>query len=198
MAYLYVADRSTCPNAKDVCDWNQPPRFEQDVVPMAEAFFQNNLDGSLVPEMKGKIDLVLTRRPKPYADVDLPFEVYVGHGKTMPVGEYMKSHPHPTYVAMEERLRDLAVGPRGERAGDILLLAHNGDRDELNDRYYFAALYRSWHGSPSRQDSEIPFIVAHAGESTESLHTRVARILGPVPRQEKVTDVLLDLRAGTR
>ena len=196
MAYVYVADRSMCPKEKDVCNWSRPPRYEEDVIPMAEAFYRNNEDGSLVPAMKGTLDLVLTRKPKPYLEVDLPFEVYVGNGKTVPVGEYLREHPHPTYVAVEQRLRDLAVGKHGERAGDVLLLAHNGDRATPEERYYFAARYRSWHGSPSRQDSEIPFIVAHPHRDSASLGAQIERILGEEPRQQKVTDVLLELREG--
>ena len=198
MAYVYVADRSMCPKEKDVCSWSRPPRYEEDVIPMAEAFYRNNEDGSLVPAMKGTLDLILTRRPKPYLEIDLPFEVYVGSGKTVPVAEYLKDHPHPTYVAVEQRLRDLAVGKRGERAGDVLLLAHNGDRATPEERYYFAARSRSWHGSPSRQDSEVPFIVAHPHRDSASLKAQVERILGDTPRQQKVTDVLLELRDGKR
>ena len=197
MAYVYVADRSTCANRKEVCDWKKPPRYEQDVLPLAEAFFKNNQDGSTAPGMKGALDMVLTRRPKPYDDIDLPFEVYVGSGKTMPLADYLQAHPHPTYVAMEERLRDLAVGVRGERAGDILLLAHDGDRAKPDERFYFAGRYHSWHGSPSRKDSEIPFIVANPKRSSASLRAQVNRILGAEPhRQQKVTDVLLELREG--
>jgi hypothetical protein len=114
------------------------------------------------------------------------------------VGEYLRDHPHPTYVAVEQRLRDLAVGKHGERAGDVLLLAHNGDRATPEERYYFAARYRSWHGSPSRQDSEVPFIVAHPHRDSEALRAQVERILGIEPRQQKVTDVLLELREGKR
>ena len=196
MAYVYVADRSMCPKEKDVCTWIRPPRYEEDVIPMAEAFYRNNEDGSLVPAMKGTLDLILTRRPKPYLEIDLPFEVYVGGGKTVPVGEYLRDHPHPTYVAVDQRLRDLAVGKHGERAGDVLLLAHNGDRATPEERYYFAARYRSWHGSPSRQDSEVPFIVAHPHRDAGSLRAQIEGILGEVPRQQKVTDVLLELREG--
>jgi hypothetical protein len=198
MAYVYLADRSMCPKEKDVCNWSRPPRYEEDVIPMAEAFYRNNEDGSLVPAMKGTLDLILTRRPKPYLEIDLPFEVYAGNGKTIPVGEYLREHPHPTYVAVEQRLRDLAVGPHGERAGDVLLLAHNGDRATPEERYYFAARYRSWHGSPSRQDSEIPFIVAHPHRESGALRVQVERILGQDPRQQKVTEVLLELRDGKR
>jgi Type I phosphodiesterase / nucleotide pyrophosphatase len=197
-AFAYVADRSTCQKAKDVCDWSKPPRYEEDVVPLAEAFYKNNHDGALLPHMKGTLDLVLTRRPKPHAETDLPFEVYVGGGKTVPVGEYLKEHPHPTYIAVEARLRDLAVGPYGERAGDVMLLAHNGDRETPDERFYFAARYRSWHGSPSRRDSEIPLIVAHPGQTSAVLRARVQRVLGAEPRQEKITDLLLDLRSDAR
>jgi hypothetical protein len=195
-AYAYVADRSTCVHAKEVCDWSKPPRYEEDVLPLAEAFFKNNHDGALVPHLKGTLDLVLTRRPKPFKEIDAPFEVYVGGGKTVPVPEWLKEHPHPTYVLTDARLRDLAVGPHGERAGDVMLIAHNGDRDTPDERFYFAARYRSWHGSPSRQDSEVPLIVGHPGMPAAALGARVQRVLGAEPRQEKVTDLLLDLRYG--
>lgn len=196
MAYVYLADRSGCPTDKDVCDWKQPPRYEEDVLAAADAFYENNEDGSIVPQMRGVLDMILTRRPKPYAQVDAPFEVYVGKGKTVPVDAYLKEHPHPTYVAVDARLRDLGVGPHGERAGDVLLLAHNGDRDKPQDRYYFAAPYRSWHGSPSRQDSELPFIVANPLQSSAAIGNYVKGVLGDRPFQQKVSDVLLGLRMG--
>jgi len=195
MAYVYLADRSKCP-APARCDWKQPPRYEEDVLAAAEAFSSNDATGSLVPQVKGALDLVLVRRPKPYAEVDAPFEVYVGKGKTQSVPDYLRTHPHPTYVELDLRLRALAVGKHGERAGDILLLAHNGDRERVEDRYYFAPPYRSWHGSPSRRDSELPFIVARSTETTASIRGIVEPVLGKIPLQDKTTDVLLRLRLG--
>lgn len=47
--------------------------------------------------------VVLTRRPKAWEEVDLPFEVYVGNKKTMRLGEWLAADPHPAYVAMEPR-----------------------------------------------------------------------------------------------
>lgn len=196
MAYVYLANRALCPGSTDVCDWKQPPRYAEDVLAAAEAFYKNNEDGSLTPAMKDALDMILVRRPRPYAQVDLPFEVYVGDGKTMQVDVWLHEHPHPTYVYVEERLRDLAVGRYGERAGDILLLAHNGDRDRPEDRFYFAQPYRSWHGSPSKQDSEIPLIVANSTHGAAEIGAYVSKLLGDRPFQQKVTDVLLGLRAG--
>jgi hypothetical protein len=195
VAFIYVADRSSC-TSKHVCDWKKPPRYEEDVLPLAEAFFKNNSDGSFSKRMQGALDLILTRKPKPFEEQDLPFEVYVGDGKTMPVAAFLQAHPHPTYVELDVRLRDLAVGPHGERAGDIMLIAHNGDRDTPDERYYFASPYHSWHGSPSRQDSEVPLIVANPTRDSAEIRERVAAVLGPTPRQQKVTDLLLSIRAG--
>jgi hypothetical protein len=196
MAFVYVADRSTCTEKGKPCNWERAPRYREDVLVAAEAFHSANEDGLLVPGMKGTLDLVLTREPRPWAEDDLPFQVYAGKGETVPVKQWLAEHPHPDYVAVDERLRDLAVGPHGERAGDVLLLAHNGDRAKPEDRYYFAAPYRSWHGSPSKKDSEVPFIVANPQEQRSAIAARVRAVLGEVPRQQKVTDVILSLRLG--
>jgi hypothetical protein len=61
-------------------------------------------------------------------------------------------------------------------------------------RYYFASFYHSWHGSPSRQDSEIPLIVAHPQLEADGIGRVVATALGPRPAQQGLTDVLLTLR----
>src|SRR5678815_306865 len=144
--------------------------------------------------MKGTLDMILVRRPRPVKDIDLPFEVYAGGGKTMAIDDYLKQHPHPTYIALAERMHDLAVGVHGERAGDLLLIAHNGDRDKPEDRYYFSGPYRSWHGSPSRADSELPLIVANPNKRADAIGQRIRRVLGGHPVQQKVTDVILELR----
>ena len=194
MAYVYLADRSKCPGDADPCPWDQPPRYEDDVLVAAEAFARANETGEGAPSLKGTLDMIFVRRPRPVKEVDLPFEVYIGGGKTMQIDDYLRDHPHPTYVAVAARMRDLAVGVHGERAGDLLLLAHNGDRDKAEERYYFAAPYRSWHGSPSRADSEIPLIVAQPKQRASAIGKRVRRVLGEQPSQQKVTDVLLELR----
>ncbi len=196
MAYVYLADRSTCPAEKQACPWQLPPRYTEDVLAAADAFYTNNETGALVPEMKGALDMVLARRPLPFAQDDLPFEVYVGGGKLEPLEAYLAEHPHPTYVDTVARMRDLGAGPHGERAGDVLLLAHNGDRDRAEDRYYFAEPYHSWHGSPSRQDWEIPLIVGQAGATGDALRQLVHRAVGDHPRQQKLTDLLLLLRGS--
>jgi hypothetical protein len=194
MAYVYLADRSTCEKKGTACDWSRPPRFREDVVALAETIRRNNEDGALVPEMKGTIDLILAREPRPQPEIDRAFQVYVGEGKLQPIDAYLAKHPHPTYVDLAPRLHDLAEGPFGERAGDILLIAHNGDRESPDERYYFSGRYHSWHGSPSRQDSEIPLIVAHPSRSKAEIQKLVDGALGDRPYQQRFTNVLLALR----
>ncbi len=196
MAYVYLADRSKCPGEKDVCTWSEPPRYREDVLAAAEAFHRNNEDGSIIADLKGKLDMILVRKPKAVIEVDNPFEVYVGDGKTMPLDVYLRAHPRPTYVAMPARMEELAVGRHGERAGDILLLANNGNRDTPEQRYYFAEPYRSWHGSPSKQDSEIPLIVAHASYRADEIAAWIKPILGDRPFQRKITDIMMKLRTA--
>ena len=192
-AYVYLADRSQCPGEHDACAWQNPPRYREDVLPVAEAFRRANASG---PQLRGALEMILVREPRPVERDDLPFEVYIGDGKTMPVEAYLAQHPHPGYVAFAERLHDLAVGPHGERAGDILLLAHDTERDDLADRFYFAHEYHSWHGSPSRGDSEIPLIVANRHHTSREIATYVKRVLGDRPFQQKLTDIALGLRRG--
>ncbi|MFT3693738.1 MAG: alkaline phosphatase family protein [Kofleriaceae bacterium] len=194
MAYVYLADRSKCPGDKDMCPWTEMPRYREDVLAAADAYFKASRDGAIAPELKGTIDMVFVRKPKPVEAIDAPFEVYVGNGQTQSLDAYLAEHPHKTYVEFSQRLRDLAVGVHGERAGDILLLAHDGDEQHPDDRYYFAGLYHSWHGSPSRGDSEVPLIVANAHHDRAQIATWLRRLIGPSPRLQKVTDVIIGLR----
>jgi hypothetical protein len=194
MAYAYLADRSTCPRPGDACEWSRPPRFVEDVLPVAEAYWQANRAGTGAPGLRGTLDLVLTRQPRPYAEDDLPFEVYLGGGRRMSLGAYLRRHPHPDWVATEARLRELAVGRYGERAGDVVLIARTGDGDGPAGRYYFnVSAQRSVHGSPSRRDAEVPLIVANRSHSADELRARTHAVLGARSFVRQVTDLVLHL-----
>jgi hypothetical protein len=186
MAYVYVADRSTCPKGT-ACDWSRPARHREDVLPLAEAFHAASERGLHAPAMRGTLDLILVRAPGP---APAPFVVYLGGGRTMDVGEHLAASPRARYVDVERRLRELAVGPRGHHAGDILLLARNGNEDSPDRRYYFAGLYHSWHGSPSRRDSEIPLIVAHPRRTARELREQVRAVAGERVEATEVVDLV--------
>jgi hypothetical protein len=193
MAFLYLADRSTCVEAGASCDWKQPARFDEDVLPAADALLRANAEGALVGAMKDTLDMVLVRNPDAGGE---PFLVRTLAGDLVPPADYLKAHPRPNYVAFASRLHELGTGRHGERAGDVLLLARNGDARSVADRYYFASLYRSWHGSPSRRDSEIPLIVAHQLRTSAKLCDLVGKSLGNEPKLSQVAPLLLRLRSG--
>lgn len=195
VAYVYLADRSTCAKEGTECDWQRPPRFRQDVLAAAEAYYRANRSGHYAPHLANTLDLILARRPRPYPEDDLPFEVYAGGGRLVPVKEYLRRHPRPRWVAFESRLRDLAVGRYGERAGDVVLLARDGAGDGPAGRYYFgAARQESVHGGPSRRDAEVPLILAHRGRTTRALRSLVRGAFGQRHASRHFADLVSKLR----
>ena len=113
----------------------------------------------------------------------------------MPVEDYLQDHPRPFDVALPERLRALAVGRYGDRVGDLLLVSHYEDHDVIG-RFYFGRPHHAFHGSASRADSEVPLIVAHPDGDPRSIGAIVRATIGEVPRLDRVTPLLLRLRAS--
>ncbi len=195
MASVHLADRSTCAEAGRACDWSRPPRLEEDVLPVARAFVDASRGGAGVPALRGTLDMVLVRRAAPAADG--PYAVVEADGGLSSVREHLAAHPHPTYVDLERRLRHLGTGPHGHRAGDVLLVANNGNVDDPAARFYFASEVRSWHGSPSKQDSDVPLVVARRGRSRADLCAVVDEVLPEAPTLADVGRLLVRLREPT-
>jgi arylsulfatase A-like enzyme len=182
IAYLYLADRSTCPAKGDRCDWQKPPRLQADVMPVVRAFYKVNTTGQPIPQLKGTLDLIFARDPRPPGQPALPFQIFDGK-KLVPIAEYLARHPRPDLLQLEQRMNWLSAGPYGHRAGDILLLARSGLERPIEQRFYFASPYRSWHGSPTEQDSHIPLLLARKGDVGERLQAIVNTVVGPTPSQ---------------
>jgi hypothetical protein len=187
-AYIYLADRSTCPMPGDQCAWNSPPRFE-DVMLVARAFYEANETGHLVPELRGTLDLVFARQPKPVGEPAVAFQIFDGQ-QLVSIGEYLGKNNRPDLIQLEERITALSAGPHGHRAGDILLLAKTGMNRPLHERYYFSGLYHSWHGSAERQDSNIPLVLARSSSSGEELRVIVRNVVGDSPSQLHVVPLV--------
>lgn len=195
MAYVYLADRSTCPRPGDRCEWTRPPRLDEDVMPVARAFHDVNRTGDPIPALKGTLDLVLAREPAGPGRDARAFEVFDGE-RLVPIARYLARHPRPDLLRLEERLRGLAVGPYGHRAGDILLLAHSGAQRPIEERFYFSGPHHSWHGSADRQDSEIPLVVARRGSPAATIRSLVEPALSPAPSQLDVVGLVRALLAA--
>lgn len=197
MAYVYLADRSTCPAPGMRCDWRRPPRPEEDVMPIAHAFHEASASGAGNPALAGTLDLVFARAPRGTDEDALPFEVYDGRA-LVPIADYLAANPRPDLIRLEERMEWLAAGPYGHRAGDVLLLAKSGQERPIEDRYYFSSEYRSWHGSPSPQDSYVPLLVAHPARSGRALRTGLQAALTEDLSHLDVVPLLLDLLVTER
>lgn len=181
LGYVYLADRSSCPDAGQKCDWSRPPRLVEDVLPVARAYYAASERGEGVPALRGAIDLIFVRvLPGPGAGA----EVRVFDGRDLvPVREYLRRHPRPDLLRLASRIEGLMIGPAGALAGDIVLLARSGMERPIEERFYFGEPETSDHGSPSGQDSRIPLLVAHAGLSGSAIRERVRGALSDEPSQ---------------
>jgi len=190
MAYVYLADRSTCPNEHDPCDWIKPPRFHEDVMPVVSAFYEANRTGNPIPRLKGTIDLIFAREPVAADRNAKPYEIFDGQ-KLVPIRTYLKAHPRPDLIRLEERMNELSAGPYGNRAGDILLLARACTSSPIEERYFFSAVsHYTWHGSACEMDSHIPFILAQQGGSGASMHALMRKTGGESPSGMALTPLV--------
>ena len=193
MAYVYLADRSTCAAEHQSCDWPRPPRFKEDVLPALEAFYKANHRGEIVPDLKGTIDLIFSREPAPVSQRAKPFQVFDGQ-RLVPIREYLRLHPRPDLIDLDRRMQWLGNGPFGHRAGDIVLLARACPQLPINQRFYFAAVaHHTWHGSACEQDSRIPFVLAQAGGSGERMRALLRKFGGEAPTQLMMTPLVREL-----
>jgi hypothetical protein len=194
MAYVYLADRSTCAAGGQTCDWNRPPRFKQDVMSAARALYAENRSGHPIPQGKGTIDLIFVRRPVEHGAPVRRFEVFDGR-TLVPMHDYLARHPRPDLVDLEERMEWLGDGRYGDRAGDIVLLAKASSAIPIQERYYFAATtHYTWHGSPDMSDSNIPLVLALDGGSGKVMQDIVNNVSrGETLSQMELTPLVLAL-----
>jgi Type I phosphodiesterase / nucleotide pyrophosphatase len=192
IAYVYLADRSTCPNPGMTCDWKRPPRYKEDVLPVVRAFYNSNKTGKPVAAMKDTLDLVFARVPTPPGQLTHEYEIYDGH-HLVPIWEYLLFHPRPDLIQLNRRMRWLSAGPYGNRAGDVLLLSRSGLDVPIQSRYYFSEPYHSWHGSASMQDGHIPLIVARQNYPSAKLKKLVEGIGGDEPSQLALVPIVRSL-----
>ncbi len=190
MAYVYLADRSTCPHEDDRCDWKKPARFEEDVIPVLKSFYRSNTTGRPVAKLKGTLDLIFARPGVPAGQNALPYMVFDGKD-LVPIHEYLRAHPRPDLVDLEQRMNWLSAGPYGTRAGDILLLPRACMNLPIEDRYYFAGMtHYTWHGSACEQDGHIPFILAKPNASGEEMRTIMSDFGGDSPSERELTPLV--------
>lgn len=195
MAYIYLADRSTCRDKHAQCDWSKPPRFEEDVIPVLKSIYRSNQRGWPIRKLKGTIDLIFSRIPSAAGENALPYMVFDGED-LVPIGEYLHDHPRPDLVQLEKRMTWLSAGPYGNRAGDILLLAKACTDLPIQKRYVFAGItHYTWHGSACEQDGHIPFVLAKPSGSGTEMRRIMHDFGGDSPSERELTPLVESLLA---
>ena len=190
MAYIYLADRSTCPHEDDRCNWKKPARFEEDVIPVLKSFYRSNTTGRPVAKLKGTLDLIFARPGVPAGQNALPYMVFDGED-LVPIHEYLRAHPRPDLVNLEQRMNWLSAGPYGNRAGDILLLPRACMNVPIEKRYFFAGMtHYTWHGSACEQDGHIPFILAKPNATGKELRAIMSDFGGDSPSERELTPLV--------
>ncbi len=202
-AFVYLADRRRCPAPGDACDWSVGPRFDADVLPVARAFAEAHETGAHAANLRGALDLILVRAARSADGPSPPYRVFSPAANGVPerlisLEDYLAETGRTDLFRLGERLGWLTDGPLGSRAGDVLLLARAGAERPVEERFYFGSPRLSGHGSASRSDGAISFVLAHPRRLGSTLRARVHAVAGAAPTQLDVAPLILDLLGGTR
>ncbi|MBN1953926.1 MAG: alkaline phosphatase family protein [Anaerolineae bacterium] len=155
--------------------WADPPRYQEDVLPVAEAFYQLNRSGKYEPELVGSLELILLRNSE-QEGWQGEYRAYLGGGQTQPLADYLQAHPELDYVDAVNRIRLAASA----MSGDLILAANGGAG------FYFGAPIVGVHGGLYPGDSEAVLTFALPGGSADD----VAWL------RETVNGVIADRRAN--
>lgn len=160
MAHVYLRRRDGA--------WFDPPRFGEDVLPVAQAFWEANETGRYSRELQGGLAMILTRDVQ--ADGwQADYQVYTPGGLE-PVDEYLDEHPEIETIEALPRLEAMA----GANAGDITLVANYAGQ------FYFADPEEGLHGGLHPDDSLAVTSLAWIGadeDQAERLESVVAQVL---------------------
>jgi hypothetical protein len=138
-------------------EWDDEPRFDDDVLPVAQAFWEANQSGEHFSNLQNALAMILVR------DVQgdgwqADYQVYTPEG-LVDVDDYLAAHPELEFVDAVPRLEGLA----GPNSGDVLLVANYARG------YYFGAPLEGVHGGLQADDSLAVTSLAWVGAGEEEL-----------------------------
>jgi hypothetical protein len=122
--------------------WADPPRYAEDVLPVAQAFFDMSQLGLYEEELQGSLELILVRDAEGEGWQG-EYRVYLGGGRTQPFADYLENHSELDYPDGAARIRLAASA----MSGDLILVAREG--------FYFSTPMTGMHGGLSRGESEV-------------------------------------------
>jgi len=134
LAHVYLQNRRG--------KWPDVPRFDVDVQPVAQAFWEANATGRYAHDIKDALAMVLVRNVE-RDGWDADYGVYTPEG-IVALENYLKANPQIKTVDAVNRLRRLA----SPVTGDLMLVS------DYDCHYYFGGPLRGVHGGLHPEDSE--------------------------------------------
>ncbi|NDJ54325.1 MAG: alkaline phosphatase family protein, partial [Chloroflexi bacterium] len=141
-------------------DWPVMPRYEEDVLPVAEAFWQMNQTGKYRDELKGTLELILLRDVRAAESWQADYVAYLGGGQTQAFDAWLSERPALNYVDAVNRIKLAA----SHMSGDMILAARSVD-----GVYFGGAGLRGVHGSLSQADSSSVLTFAMPAAAEEDM-----------------------------
>ncbi len=138
--------------------WADPPRYKEDVIPVAEAFTQMNEHGAYESSLQSSLEMILVRDAE-HEGWQAAYRVYLGNGRTQPLADYVAAHPELGYVDAANRIRLAGSAMTGD-----LILAANG-----REGFYFGAPLKGVHGGLYHGDSEAVLTFAYPSSGAEEI-----------------------------
>lgn len=165
--------------------WSTPPRFAEDVLPVARAFWQAHQTGQYSRELQGSLAMVLARNVE-RDGWSAPYQAVTVDGGLLSVDAYLEATPALETCAASGRLQRLAC----PYAGDLILVANYADG------FYFSVPMKGVHGGLASADSRAvlafsqPFGAAQDAAATLTvLNTAIADRCQREARSPDVSDL---------
>ncbi|MBL8056038.1 MAG: alkaline phosphatase family protein [Anaerolineales bacterium] len=138
LAHVYLRHRAG--------HWADRPRLQDDVLPVARAFWEAHQTGRHAPDLHGALAAVLVRDVE-HAGWEADYQACPPEGVLQPVDQYLATHLEWETVAAGSRLQHLA----SPLCGDLLLVANGAGG------FYFGPPVRGVHGGLHPAESEAVF-----------------------------------------
>jgi hypothetical protein len=185
MAYVYLK------NMED--SWSAFPRFDKDVLPIAQAFHEMNRSGKYRAELQDTMDLILIRDVEHSGDWYTNYQVYLGDERFQSFEEWLEEHPEVDFIDPINRIR-YAASPM---SGDLIL--HAKTWRGVN---FGAEGKKGVHGSLHKEDSCAVLAFAYptgTRDEIDELHHQVTTLIQERcqrehNRQPSITDMAYVLR----
>jgi hypothetical protein len=150
LAHVYLQHRAA--------HWADEPRYQEDVLPVAEAFRQMTERGAYEDELQGSLELILVRDTE-HEGWHGPYRAFLGDRQTQSLADYLADHPELDYCDAVNRLQ-LAAGPA---TGDLILVAKG------REGFYFGKPTVGVHGGLLPGESEAVLTFAYPGASGDTV-----------------------------